>query len=522
MKPRTLLLLLVAIVFLVPALRDAYFYYTLSVIRLPSLVVIFYLASLFYLEYVMSVSNIPFVVVLLTTFIILPFGPVGVILATMALAFIDLFGDLHILNLNMAAVLLLLVTALALSAIFTPMLSYRLVQISYLDSPPTIYGNARVAPLAVAGVQVSDHIQNPAYGIHLGDAAVYYINKAAYYAWIVEPRGFWNRVTKHPIGIVVVNASVYPIRYRFVNISLELGLHTLNGLEPAYLRVAADAGYIFEPDMSDPIVTPRFVAVPVLWVRHGLLTTIPVVAGYVSLSDNRYISLSKVRRLAPEAPLVPASVARAWAEAATYSVGVLNVIMGNTWVIRDIGNNTQPYLLPVKINGTVKPMWVFIAESARSHAAVALILVDPYKTSPHVYIYKFKRPMMSFSRADDYILQAHPSFDWQRLTLQDPVPIFINDTLWWKVAVCGRGLRSVVTIDVVSATTGVVHYIDVARYGKVTPQDILRLVAGSVEKHAGKGREATIAEIMARINRIEKELEELKQLLKRLNETWTR
>lgn len=56
-------------------------------------------------------------------------------------------------------------------------------------------------------------------------------------------------------------------------------------------------------------------------------------------------------------------------------------------------------------------------------------------------------------KAIDYVKKALPTFDWSQFMAVEPIPVFIDGTLWWRVAIIPRSGSGVAKIAFVNAET---------------------------------------------------------------------
>jgi hypothetical protein len=145
---------------------------------------------------------------------------------------------------------------------------------------------------------------------------------------------------------------------------------------------------------------------------------------------------------------------------------------------------------------------------------------------PAVHTYTLPTPMIGISRVESYVKQYHPMFDWSQLVIEEPTPLLVNDTLYWKVAVVTNDFRGLVLVALVNARTGTVTSIDVTKWdfrsrGNVTADHMLQLIAGPSAIETGRASledrikrlEQLIQRMRGELEELEKELEELKRQL---------
>ena len=110
------------------------------------------------------------------------------------------------------AVALLLFALLGLVELYAPVEASKHITVEALNEPIDVNGLKRFIPLMTAYAYASDRIQIPTHRVYPEDCYVYYLGNHSVYNWIIEPEGFWNQLTKTPVGAVFVYSDEYPPR----------------------------------------------------------------------------------------------------------------------------------------------------------------------------------------------------------------------------------------------------------------------------------------------------------------------
>jgi len=127
-------------------------------------------------------------------------------------------------------------------------------------------------------------------------------------------------------------------------------------------------------------------------------------------------------------------------------------------------------------------------------------------------VYRPDKTLMGASRIESYVQRAHPTLDWSRFTLAEPIPIIVNGTLYWKVSIITSDGRGLLFVDLVDASTGNVYTLQVGE--KLTAEDFSRFLE-SLSKP--QQREETALESIRRLQQEVKSLiEELQKILEEL------
>jgi len=431
------------------------------------------------------------------------------------------------------AVAVLLFALLGLVTLYAPVEASKHITVEALDKPIDVNGLKRFIPLMTAYAYASDRIQIPTHRVYPEDSYVYYLGNHSVYNWIIEPEGFWNQLTKTPVGAVFVYGDEYPPRVLVFEKRLEWGLHNkkfrLLFLDTLERRIVLASGLRYKPLLEDNIEVLYggriYILVPLVSWTRGLLYSLPVLHGYAIVDEDGEIEVVTGDRLAGDPrlrgmPLLPEAVARDWVEAYRYRVGLLGFYLyHNTYVIRDTGTNPQPYL---EQGSDGQLYWVFVAEPpGETYSAKYIIYVDAANASaPRLLFYELPEPVIGVSKVESYVKQAHPTYDWGELSIEEPMPTLLNGTLYWKATVTTRDHRGLVSVDIIDAASGEVISIQPKR--RVTYLDALHVLlqGKAAGKPAAESLEERIAELEHRVaeaikalEEIQRELQELRQLV---------
>jgi hypothetical protein len=149
--------------------------------------------------------------------------------------------------------------------------------------------------------------------------------------------------------------------------------------------------------------------------------------------------------------------------------------------------------------------------------------VSTDELKPRILVYELPELMIGISKIESYIKQAYPMYDWSQLRIEEPIPLIVNNTLYWKVSVVTSDSRGLVLIALVNARISQVTAIEVSKWdftklGSITPEALLKQVVGVTEERKGlsiedriKQLEQLIQQMRELLNNLEKELEELEK-----------
>ncbi len=437
----------------------------------------------------------------------------------------------------------LMIAAFIIALVFIPLMNQVIVvpssgsyiashYVETIDKPIQV-SMARIIPLETAYAYALSLLQIPTHTIYMGESYLYYRGDSVVYNWIIEPEGFWNELFRNAYGVVFVNGSSYPPDVEFVNHTLYWSLHRVR-ITPLYIdtlhRELKARNLFCRPLLEDNIEVRLgdniYVLVPLETWQRGADYYVPLLYGYAVIGADGNIRVVPADKLFSDPvlgpifktykiPVVPEVIAREWIELYRWNPGFINVALYHqTFTIRDIGLNPQPYLV---FDNYGHLYWLFVAEpSGASYAIKYIIYVDAETINPTIKIYMPGTQWIGASKIASYIQKAHPRYDWERFKLAEPIPIIINNTLYWKVTIITSDGRGVISIELVNAKTGNVYSQPVKNTLSLQEfKSFLKTLNGT---HAN----ITSPSMLQRIEEIKKKIttmiEELRKLLAQLNE----
>ncbi len=393
--------------------------------------------------------------------------------------------------------------------------------------------SARLVPLYTAYAYAVSMLQTATHTIYEDETYVYYDSGGhIIYNWVIEPEGFWNQISKEPLGVVLVNGSVFPPKVYVIKKRTFWGLHRLllnpffidNLWREVKLRAGMGVRVLMDCNVEVLYKGKPYILIPLATWRVGPTTSVPVPVGYAVVSPDGSISVISLKEAASSplfrgVPLVPDVIAREWVEIYRYHTGFWNVFLyHNTYTIRDVGTNPQPYLMTDKSGHLY---WVFVAEPpGMTYSAKYIFYVNASDPNPHIMIYELPNPVIGISKLASLVKQAHPTYDWGEFMVEEPMPIIVNGTLYWKVTVITRDGRGLVSVDLVDTRTNEVR--SIKANGTLTMDGVIAYLTGKhVTPSNITGGNTTIGAILQKIQelkqRIAQQEEELRKLYQELS-----
>lgn len=393
----------------------------------------------------------------------------------------------------------------------------------------------RIIPLKTAYANALSLLKIPTHTLFWEETSIFYDGNEAVFGWLVEPEGGVNSFMMEPLGAVLFDGSDYPFNYTFIDHDLRWGLHNMR-LTPFYVDTLGrhvKLGCMWcKPLYQDIVIVPLngklYILIPLEGWETGLATSIPYLSAYAVVSEDGQVRIVPYDKLWDDPvmgealrkyriPIVPETIAREWIEAMRWAPGVVaTAIMHATFEVRDVGANPQPYLV---FDEEGNLWWLFVAEpSGESYAVRYLIYVNASSPSPDIRIYEPREQLIGPSRIANYVMKAHPTFDWGLFELAEPIPVILNNTLYWKVTIITSDGRGVVSIDLVDAKTGTVNSLSLDK--GLTADDFLRKLYGLTNQSGGGGGTVLdqIRELKKRVQELISELQAILEELERLEE----
>ncbi|WP_204959942.1 hypothetical protein [Salinigranum salinum] len=341
---------------------------------------------------------------------------------------------------------------------------------STMDSAPTAENlsetdpaKPRVVTKSVASRYASNTLNFPQYRIEGGDITVR--NGTPYWSYALAPDGAYNHYTKRQHGTVLVDMTQQNAEVDTVVGDLDKGVGPAfyNNYRFAMLK---QANYLVE--YGDPFMvvheSDQYIAVPYTKPEFHWLPlpyTTPEWGGVVLVGPD-----GSIEDLSPaeardhsgleEQKLYPFALAREKVAATKYRNGIVNTFTSHEDEIE---------VAPVPGEGNDQPFLVFTNEGPEYVVAVepygqAQGLKEVWTIDGRTGTYEVYSPQQSLfgaRKATDYVRQAARTTDWNRFTPSEPIPVVIDDQLYWEVRVVPSDSSGIAYIAFVNAQSSDVH-----------------------------------------------------------------
>ena len=321
----------------------------------------------------------------------------------------------------------------------------------------------RVVTKSVASRYASNTLNFPQYRIEGGDITVR--NGTPYWSYALAPDGTYNHYTKRQHGTVLVDMTQQ-------NAEVDTVVGDLNkGVGPAFYNnyrfaMLKQANYLVE--YGDPFMVvhenDQYIAVPYTKPEFHWLPlpyTTPEWGGVVLVGPDGSIedlspAEARDHSVLEEQKLYPFELAREKVAATKYRNGIVNTFTSHEDEIE---------VAPVPGEGNDQPFLVFTNEGPEY-----VVAVEPYGQAQGLKevwtidgrtgeyeVYSPSRSLFGARKATDYVRQAARTTDWNRFTPSEPIPVVIDDQLYWEVRVVPSDSSGIAYIAFVNAQSSDVH-----------------------------------------------------------------
>ncbi|EHP86446.1 hypothetical protein [Methanotorris formicicus] len=349
-------------------------------------------------------------------------------------------------------------------------------------------GFLRILPKKVAETYMVSSLEYPRYTID--NVYITTFDNSMFWFAYLEPDGLFNRIMLKSKGIfmIPVNTTERVVIRKEKNIEYTPGQLVTDNLYWKLYR------FDYFADYGKPRVVVKgnkiYTIVPQIKYRfHGFYTT-PYWSGVVVLDENGNIKYYSKEEALKEfnSPIFPESLARKIVESQNYwkSSPIDNIL--NLWFkheneieLVDSDGNRQPYLIMVN----KKPYWILAVEPYGRAYGISRIYV--IGMDGNILQYKFSEPKIGPIKGMDYVQKSLPTYDWDKFEIVEPLPIFVNDRLYWRYVIIpksGGGISKIVLVDVETGDVEIFNSHDeyssfikngeVESIKKVTVKDIIK------------------------------------------------
>jgi len=283
------------------------------------------------------------------------------------------------------------------------------------------------------------------------------------WGFFIVPDGAWNAIRLKDKGILFVDMNTTEARMERVENELQVGpgMLVFDNLEWNLYK----KHYLIELDIPRTLYYDdrAYIVVPYISYSFRVVYTVPKWGGVFIVDEEGNIEdLTPEEALKDERlkdfPIFPELLTRKIVNSQNYWKENVFSNIKNLWLhhenqieLIDVSEqgNRQPFLV---ISNDGKKYWMIAVEPyGRAHGLAAIYLVDAQ--SGEMSQIKFETPLTGPAKAIDYVKKALPMFDWSQFMAVEPIPIFLNGELWWRVAIIPGSGSGVAKIGFVNAET---------------------------------------------------------------------
>ena len=378
----------------------------------------------------------------------------------------------------------------------------------------------RVVPLAVAYSRAEAVFSSATHRPGSYTLLVYRDGRPYWQIPVVPERG-WNYMSRRMEGFIEIPAYTFHLEPRLIKADFRYGFeHFHDVLWAAYIKAGAWGSRV---ELADSFINRAsdgsyWIVVPLSsWRLEKGIYSVPRVTGILLVCMNGTVVKLGIREalsnpLTRGGPLVPEWMARWYVERLNYRRGLLNMITAHRdmFELRDPSSrNKQPWLV---LDSQDRLWWLFAAEPyGRGGGVSRIFLVNARDPSIRVYEYRVEGGLLIGPRkAADLAKASLPSYDWERYSVEEPIPLIVNGTLYWRVVIIPRDASTIDSIVLVNSRTGDVFHVK-------NDEELESFLKGLSGK---SGQQGGLEELLEKLRRMiaeeKKRLEEMEQLLKEL------
>lgn len=355
----------------------------------------------------------------------------------------------------------------------------------------------RVLTRATASRYASNSLQTSRYHAIGSDITVY--NNTTYWSYALAPDGTRNWLLEKQDGTVLVNMETQSKEVKVIRGEMDLG-QGMAFTDNYRWNLHKTGKYLV--NYKDPFMVvhegEQYMAVPYMEPKfHTRLLPFPAAYttpswGGVALIDSsgniQHLSPKEARNhpVLEDQRLAPFELAERKVGATSYRNGIVNVLplVGS--------HSEQIEVAPVPGEDNSQPFFVRTQEGMKYIVAVEpygdtqgvreVWVVDARTEQYEVYKTPDGSTLLGPRKAADYVRQAARTTDWNRFTPAEPIPVVVNDTLYWELRVVPTDSSGISYVAFVNAETS--NVVGVEETAEV--RAFLRGDNGSIENRVSK------------------------------------
>lgn len=318
--------------------------------------------------------------------------------------------------------------------------------------------NIRILPKATAYRYAVDTIEYARYT--LGAPHLTIKSGSPVWAFYIVPDGAWNAIRLKDKGVLFVSMNTTRADIERIENELQVGpnMQIFDNLEWKIYK----KHFLINPDLPRVLYYKGkiYIVVPYISYKFRVFYTVPQWGGVMIIDEDGNIEDLKPEEALKDPrlkdfPLFPESLTRDIVEAQNYWMDSFLSNIKNLWLYHknqieliDVSNqgNRQPFLI---IANDGKKYWMTAVEPyGRAHGLAAIYLMDAQ--SGEMTQVRFETPLTGPVKAIDYVKKALPTFDWSQFRAVEPIPVFLEGTLWWRIAIIpntGSGVAKIAFVN---------------------------------------------------------------------------
>jgi len=368
----------------------------------------------------------------------------------------------------------------------------------------------RLTPKSVATRYAEDTFQNPQE--HLGDSQIVLINGKLERVFPRFPDGgllyFLNKLS----GFVLIETdtlerkvSIEDVTFKYANgIGIFDNLYFQLSLKKYFVEYSKEPIYL-KNDKGQWITV-----VPYITYR-GLLLRTPEWGGVMVIDPDGTItdySPEEAQKISyfEKNRIYPKELAEFYSEAYAYRKGLLNKWFFHEDQSEIVHLPASEKVLHVPTTEGYKQM-IVTEPYGKSYGIFKIFFFDATTGKAEIVEYDQKTQLTGPIAAADYVKREFPTYDWNSFILSEPRPILVQDSLYWLLSIIPYDAAGIAGTVLVNAETN-----EVLRF--LTQAELNAFITSGTAPIVPSTPGFSKAQIQERVNSLQRELDQLKQLVR--------
>jgi len=311
------------------------------------------------------------------------------------------------------------------------------------ELPNSELDTIRIMPLTVSERYARDALQYPRYKLGTGD--IVFINRTPHWEYTLIPDGFINVFKLKNRGAVYVDMTTTQKNTQIIEQYMQIGEGMAISDWISWKLYKEQYWVTYEDTYVIPYENDLYIAVPIVSYsvkyRDLMLYTVPQWGGIALINSAGNIQFLKPSEalenpVLKEQKLFPEKLTRYYVNSFRYKHGIVNKWFYHVeqLEIAEVPGqkNEQPFL----INTDEGMKWIITCEPyGEAHGIFKIYVMDARTGAIQSVTQSKQAALLGPVKSTDYLRKANPIVDWSRFILVEPIPVILNNTLYWHVRV---------------------------------------------------------------------------------------